>query len=350
MTEHLGTQGSVTLHIGLEKTGTSSLQLFLADNAALLRQDGTIVSNLPRRSGVSLIAGCLADPERQEDIHKFFKISPTNQMAARALVQRHLASELSAGLTVLVSSEHLSSRVVSPREIQMLADLLEPIASELRVVLYLRRQEVLIPSTYSTSVLAGGVHAFSLGAALKERHRYDYAALLDRWCLVFPERLSVHVFREEWKDGTGELHRHFCRSAGILWNQDFVVRAERIHRSLSQQALQICVWLNRMATEHRLATPIWREFMLRAFELDRQRPFSLEEDERARVSEHFRATNEQAARALSPEDAQYLLQPTTPRDRSAPPASPNCDASQLIAEVLARAPQLDRDSAPFYEK
>lgn len=350
MTSARGSGGSVVLHIGMEKTGTTAIQRFLAGNATVIREGGATASTLTRWSAPSLIAACVVDPTERQDLHAIYEVHEGNQAAVRSLVQRHLASEGAAGLPVVVSSEHLSSRAVRSDDVRRLADLIESVATEVVVLLYLRRQDALIPSTYSTSVMAGGVREFSLQAALEERDRYDYRALIERWRAVFGDRVAVHVFREEWKDSPVDLLRHFCRHAGIAWNEAFVLPDSRVNVSLSRQALDLGRWLNQLAADGRVSREARRDVMLRLQELRYRHPFALADDERALVWSHFHAANQQASVWLSADDARYLLDPPAPMGSQPPHDAPAAEMREVIAALRACVPTIDIDSAPFLTK
>jgi hypothetical protein len=157
--------GPIVVHIGMEKTGSTSIQSFLDINAGRLLAGGTRVSRLGRTPNHALLAASVVDAAKGEDIHAWYEVRPGNQAVVWSAAQRLLAAELQHGLRVIASSEHLSSRAVAGKEIQALSHLIEPISAEVRICLYLRRQEALIPSTYSTTIRAGGVERFSLASA-----------------------------------------------------------------------------------------------------------------------------------------------------------------------------------------
>jgi hypothetical protein len=102
---------------------------------------------------------------------------------------------------VVLSNEQLSSQLKSANEIRRIADLLRPISTDIRVVVYLRRQDELALSLYSTSIRAGAVlPELTVQQALEN---YDYAVMLEPWAKVFGKQaLIVKVYeRSRLKDG-----------------------------------------------------------------------------------------------------------------------------------------------------
>lgn len=325
-------QGSIIVHIGMEKTGSTSVQRFLARNADLLLVGGTRVSRLGGTTNHTLLAASVVRAAKTQDIHSWFAVTPGNQAVVRAVAQRLLVSELERARRLVVSSEHLSSRAVDDDEIRALADMLEPIAAEVRVCLYLRRQEELIPSTFSTTIRAGGVEPFSVESALPEIDRYDFAVLTGRWRAVFGSRLEVHVFREEWKAQPVDLLKHFCSSVGIAWDPALAVPDGTSNVSLSGPALAMGRALNQLVAAGRVSRTVRRSFMERCEVPGVGPPFTLTDEQRQAVWSHYAASNEAAAAWLSPDDAAYLLAPPAP----SPPLHEPTDAesSELLGRLI----------------
>lgn len=182
----------IVLHIGAEKTGTTVIQAFCADNADALADRGVLYpEGYGYRKHTALTAAVSgaddlllragadpgADPDRlAEDVSARLK-----EAVARGRPE-HL----------LLSSEHLSSRLADAKPISRLHAMLAEISEEVRVVLYLRRQDQLLLSLYSTSVKAGGTK--SLGEFARGAWWFDFDRLLGLWEAEFG-RDSVVVAR-----------------------------------------------------------------------------------------------------------------------------------------------------------
>ena len=199
------------LHIGLPKTGTKTLQLTMSLNRGLLRRHGFVYPTLTGERHLDLplyaanesaIVGMrarsgLADPAR------FARF--VDQVPAR-LTDALTASGVH---TAILSSEHCSSLLSTTEEITRLHRLLVPLARQLRVILYLRRQDDLAVSLYSAAVRAGHTGEFEL---VEGPAWFDYLSLLDRWADVFgPDSLDVRVFEPAQLDHDGLL-ADFCRA------------------------------------------------------------------------------------------------------------------------------------------
>jgi hypothetical protein len=193
------------LHIGVEKTGTTTIQSFMAKNRPALRQEGFFYPAAPgEENHVGLTLFAADDPNHLNDILPMAGVYPGTDLAAySAQMLSNLKSgfDMSGCQALVLSNEHLSSRVRTEKSISKLGDALGAVADTVDVVVYLRRQDEVVLSEYSTRVKVGYTERFSL-----EPHHfrnYDYAALLDRWSAVFGrDHVLVRVFeRASLRDG-----------------------------------------------------------------------------------------------------------------------------------------------------
>ena len=78
-------------------------------------------------------------------------------VAMRARLRAAAAAELSGGATAIFCSEHCHSRLTSPSEVDTLRDFLGGFFDDVRVGVYLRRQDQVALSLYSTRLKSGDV-------------------------------------------------------------------------------------------------------------------------------------------------------------------------------------------------
>src|SRR5579871_1909016 len=111
------------LHIGVEKTGTTSIQSFLAANRTALRAEGRLYPFAPGAvSHLGLVAFAL-DNDRLDGTRKARGITSPLQIADfREEFVRALMTEIadSSASEIILSSELLSSRIRSPSELARL--------------------------------------------------------------------------------------------------------------------------------------------------------------------------------------------------------------------------------------
>ena len=213
------------LHIGTEKTGTSTLQAFLQQNRALLRQHGIAYLRSPGARNHRLLAAYAMKDARSDDLLRQW---PWRQplfrrlwrIAFRIQLGREIAQLKRQGVhTFLFSSEHCHSRLKSLEEITRLADLLNPHFQQVDVLVYLRRQDQVATSLYSTALKAG--RAIPFEPFFRHRARPDdpylnYATLLEHWATVFGKsRIKPRIFSRQ-RLLHGDLLADFCDASGVI--------------------------------------------------------------------------------------------------------------------------------------
>lgn len=192
------------LHIGTEKTGTTSIQKFLFENRIKLAVNGMLfpatagfISNqnlvvYGKQSPEPDLAPPSLDVENAADLADWKELFAQEHCSeVLAFQQRHVDS------TLIYSAEHLQSRLTTVGEIKRIARLLRPLFDQIEVVVYLRRQDLYALSAYSTSVRGGKQESFSFETINAQGPYYDYRLLLENWSEVFgPEALQVRLFEK----------------------------------------------------------------------------------------------------------------------------------------------------------
>jgi len=188
------------LHIGVEKTGTTTIQSFMAKNRIALHQEGFLYPLAPGKEnhvGLTILA---ADTPRQwSDLLRFVQLAAGADVRAYSKeMLQEFEDEVSKSSchTLILSNEHLSTRIRSAKSIMLLRDTLLGFADVVDVIVYLRRQDEAALSDYSTRVKSGYTKRF----ALERNHliKYNYADLLDRWSAVFgQEHILVRLFERD---------------------------------------------------------------------------------------------------------------------------------------------------------
>jgi hypothetical protein len=227
----------VYLHIGTEKTGTTSIQAYCTEHARALRARGILYpAGFGRRNHRDL-AIAVADNGATADLRGYARAGEAELPAFRAGVFERLEAQIRRArpAVVLLSSEHLSSRL-DDAGIGRLRARLGELSDDIRVLVYLRRQDDVLLSLYSTYVKAGGVGDLAFLAGV---HWFDYAQLLERWGATFgKERLVVRLYPAE----RGSLTDDFCAAAELPRLAE--PQQERLNRTLDHHSIELLVRLN----------------------------------------------------------------------------------------------------------
>lgn len=181
------------LQIGTEKTGTTTLQAFLAGNRDRLAKRGIRYPRFPGNKNHTGLAAYAMDDGRTDAIRGAFGVHDEGAVADfRTRIQMLAGAELGTEGTVVFCNEHCHSRLKASREVQRLADLLGPHFDRIDVAVYLRRQDQVAVSLYSTRLKSGGTCTDILPNAGADDLYFNYDASLALWEEVFG-RANVHV-------------------------------------------------------------------------------------------------------------------------------------------------------------
>ena len=199
----------IYLHIGLEKTGTTSIQQAMAEKREALHRESVLFpKSLGTKNNPSHIRLLLYGLE--EGLNRFLKNYPRYNIpdypAFRAQLEKDFEREVEASgcKTIVISSEHLSSQLVSSRQIESVANILRRVANGIRIVVYLRRQDHMAVSRYFSALKGGSTHEFSFETEVKKfPNYYNFDVLLSKWAHVFGhDKLIVRWFDKGcFKDG-----------------------------------------------------------------------------------------------------------------------------------------------------
>jgi len=199
------------IHIGMEKTGTKSLQDFLTTNAAVLQAKGYSYLCDEGRPyfqdvGHFPVAACFAAqcPEYVQ----------TAKFRPAAEVLTELRRDVEAcEQDIILSCEHFSSRL---REAAPLQAIREALANRrVRIVCYLRRQDDFALAAYSTAVLSGRRDRFDIEQVTPKHRFYNFYETLELWAGVFGrDNVLVREYDRARLVG-GDIRRDFLDLLGI---------------------------------------------------------------------------------------------------------------------------------------
>lgn len=189
----------VYLHIGTPKTGSSAIQFFCGNNRKLLKEKGVAYPKMPfafEGIGQYRNAHFLS--------HKVYKDDKRDYAAQREIYQegmKVIQESLQQADKVVLSDEHLWNETEWDEErFQMLRMQMEKMGATLKVIVYLRRQDLLVQSYWAQQVKEGLQLSF-LEYLEQRRYAYfqmHYAKRLSRIeKAVGLENLIVRVYEKE---------------------------------------------------------------------------------------------------------------------------------------------------------
>jgi hypothetical protein len=191
------------VHIGTEKTGSTTLQRALSEQRPLLSEQGVFYSKaVGNLNAQGLAIACL--PYRATDPYLLRKgltsADARNQWSRELLasVRTEIAEARANHKQYVLSSEHFSSRLLKSGNILSLADFLRSEFTSIRIVCYLRRQDRMAISRYTEGLRAGYVTDVlpRVSSCVALPPLYDYESLLLRWAQAFgADNINVRIYQ-----------------------------------------------------------------------------------------------------------------------------------------------------------
>ena len=249
----------LVIHIGSEKTGTTSIQNFMSANRKILESQGIIYPEIgfSKTAHFSLVApfhpldnngkGLEFAPEESYD--------PKEEWSnIKCLFDSH------ESVTVVVSAEHFSSRL-KEKGISALKETVDWACPDVEVLIvyYVRRQDKYFQSWYSTHIKAGGTLPLkkAYNMRLGQHWFYDYYHIACAWESEFGEN-SVKVIPFEKEQLEGGLINNFCSIFGVFPDERFDFKVKDSNESWSFKFLQFA----RLVNVHNQMSPIPNRFKL----------------------------------------------------------------------------------------
>jgi hypothetical protein len=245
-----GMMKTAVIHIGTEKTGTTTIQEFLHINREVLASHGVAFLQSPGlRNNRKLATYCMND--RNVDDH-VMELGITSAEARnkwkedfKAELEREIEALGEQIHTVIISSEHFHSRLASEAEIRNLYNLLSPFFSEMKIIVYLRRQDRVAVSFYSTLCKGGAKIEQIFPDNIKpENHYYNYFNLLNKWSSIFGiNNLIARIF-EKNKLMDEDLISDFTYISNLQWKDWQLVIPKNENQSISALTQEVMVRFN----------------------------------------------------------------------------------------------------------
>ena len=195
------------LHIGCEKTGTTSIQDCLYMNQANLRSNGYYFLQSMGNYNNRKLACYSIEDKVNDDLY----VSLIKEFGDREKMRKHIVEELENEIenidseiqNVIISSEHFSSRLFSTQEIQSLKNLLDNFFEEIKIICYFREQSKTCQSLFSTGIKSGSSNNFEyyIDQCNLQNPYYNYLNIAKDWADVFGRsNLKIRIFERKFLD------------------------------------------------------------------------------------------------------------------------------------------------------
>ena len=262
------------IHIGTEKTGTSTIQKFLGLNRSELIRQGFKIPISTREGNFG---------ENQRWFPAFFYPSHftddfiTNNFGDNAnLRKKKIFNKLevfkneiikSNAKKYIISSEHLSSRLKEVNSIATLKDEMLDLFDDIEILLYIRNPINHAISQISTEAKSGRdiISQYKNGGEinflnpLKFSKVFNLKELIEKWELVFSrDKIKVNIFDVN-QFPENDLLKDFCKSCEIIFSDKFKIPFRENDSLNLTQLRYICYCNNKISKSiDRKSRKSWR--------------------------------------------------------------------------------------------
>ena len=238
------------LHIGLEKTGTKTLQAFLNANRERLADHSLLFPASPGRRNHRLLALLAYADEVRDDITAKAKVDSAVGLAkVRTQLLADLQHEVQSRVcrTLLLSSEHFQSRLRDGKAIERFRQALMQLGCQrFRVIVYLRDPVEIARSLHASSVASGSTAA---GPPAPDnpyfRNICDHRATLQRWSGVFGHAAVMPRLFDRAELVGGSIIDDFCDVMGFRTDKAWARPTDQ-NQSISAHGLDLLRRLNKV--------------------------------------------------------------------------------------------------------
>lgn len=323
------------VHIGLEKTGSTFLQDFLQLNSEKLVKIGfckSMASMGRNHFRLALLGQDKNSVATQVNTYcqiPIDSVEDSNRSLLDLISQAH-----NSGCRFLASSELISSTVLEMSEIERFKDRLDSIFINVKILLFVRRQEQLLLSRYSTAIIHGRHHMFPNNIdKVSVPPSIDLIAILSKWQRIFGENLLVLPYFEDFE--RTELVHRFFHSLGVSESElrDFVWPENNSNSSMSATGLETLRRLNQNIEK----TPSELQNQIVGYIRDRTQDegkFGVTESFHEQLVTKFMSVNKRASYFIDPLERENFLIGRSQNSKFS--TSPNPDLVEVLLEEIVR--------------
>ena len=207
------------VHIGKHKTGTTTIQNFMAKNYEILKEKGFVFAksatfnnqHLPFVNTLNSLA----------DAHEDIKLNYEDNWVFKAFKKE---INENPNKIFIFSSEEFSLRSNSEKSVKILKEMLKKLGfTEIKIIIYLRNQADSMVSVSSQSIKHGHHPAYKVPATNDKNIFFNYKQAVSNYLNTFSkENLIVKLFdKNEFYEG--DLIKDFLHILGLKLDDSFII-------------------------------------------------------------------------------------------------------------------------------
>ena len=235
----------IYLHIGLPKTGTTTLQHFMWENRTVFENHGICFPDFGLRyPGIG----------RFRNAHFLVPYLRGTGAGEHESVFHQLA-RLGKRFDKILLSDEILWRVGNEQSAywEQIKEAFQKIGFTLQIIVYLRRQDNFLISLYRQRIK--GVHTslpfYDYLDTLQKEYPLDYSAYLDMLSgILGRENIHLRIYeKEQFRGAEHTLHSDFLDIFGLSLDDGFTIKAEKYNEALNKAQLELRRTINMLPKE-----------------------------------------------------------------------------------------------------
>ena len=249
----------IILHVGTEKTGTTSIQSLLGSAYDSLLKAGVL---FPKSIGepchINLTA-CALGNEPQHPIRSLLGIQNQDDFDDFVIrTKKGFKGEIenTSPNKIIISDEHINAHLFNGEKLIAFKELCEEFGEIKKVIIYFRRQDEFRLSLFSEAVRVGNIASFDLDNLLPVfkviPYRLNYLAVLDNLSKVFGRDLLLPKVYDRNLFIDGDICKDFLHSANINLNcgsQNILHEKKSFDQRIIKHLALISIFLKNLETD-----------------------------------------------------------------------------------------------------
>lgn len=239
---------TVYLHVGAPKTGTTTLQYFLYENRNVLEEKGICYPDFQFPfPGIAFNRNAHFLIQRVYD-HKKKRMRQEEKQIFETGFQK-LEEFLENHDTVVLSEESIwNEKEMTTKKFEKIRKKLSDMNATLKVIVYLRRQDLLMPSYWAQLVKSRLTLSFEefISSGSYKRYRVDYAKRLEEISTAIgKENVIVRVYEKQQFEGSNHtLISDFLHLFHLPLTEEFQITDSMRNARLQKRSLELKRILN----------------------------------------------------------------------------------------------------------
>lgn len=273
------------LHIGTQKTGTTTIQSILSKNKKRLQNER--IGYLGRFAKLAREMRVINQPNPE--------LEKSIQQAFEKELEQH--SDIDLDSFVVSNEKFTGDKMIAYRNSGLIAEslhrILEPFSLDIKIIVFIRRQDKFIESTYAQKVYSGSSLSFSEFIELFDESDFHWTNLLDSYASVFgKENILVHRFDRKYLPQKNSLIHTFGEAIGSDFLRNFSGELIK-NQGYSRNTLEIAKLSNKHLDKREMR--LLRDILRKADPKTRSYSF-FSDKERERFLDIYRSSNKEVAK------------------------------------------------------